>query len=133
MRITSQLSAPRMPQQNGVPERRNTILMEIVRSIMSYSDLPAFFWEYALEMTTFILKLVLSNIVSSTPIELWTGCKPSLKHVRIWGSLAHVLKGNVGKLESKTEVCIFVGYPKRTKDDLFYRPKGQKVIVSMNA
>ena len=38
--ITSQMSAPRTPQQNGVAERRNRTLLEMVRSMMSYSDLP---------------------------------------------------------------------------------------------
>ena len=37
--ITSQLSAPGVPQQNGVTERRNMTLMDMVRSMMSYSDL----------------------------------------------------------------------------------------------
>lgn len=38
--ITSQLYAPGTPQQNGVAERRNRTLMDMVRSMMSYSDLP---------------------------------------------------------------------------------------------
>ena len=38
--ITSQFFAPGVPQQNGVVERRNKTLMDMVRSMMSYSDLP---------------------------------------------------------------------------------------------
>ena len=34
--ITSQMSASRTPQQNGVAERRNRTLLEMVRSMMSY-------------------------------------------------------------------------------------------------
>ncbi|MBY3556093.1 hypothetical protein HGI15_22425, partial [Modestobacter lapidis] len=48
-------------------------------------------------------------------------------------SPAHVLKGKTDKLESRTEVCLFVGYPRGTKGGLFYSPKDQKVIVSTNA
>ena len=70
VRITSQLSAPGISQYNNVAERRNMTLMEMVRSMMSYSDLPDFFWGYALEMTAYILNLVPSKSVSSTPIEL---------------------------------------------------------------
>ena len=66
-------------------------------------------------------------------MELWNGRKPSLNHIRIWGSPAHVLKGDTDKLESRTEVCLFVGYPKGTKGGLFYNPKNQKIIVSTNA
>ncbi|XP_075101619.1 uncharacterized protein LOC142177058 [Nicotiana tabacum] len=32
------------------------------------------------------------------------------------------------KLESRTEVCIFIGYPKGTKGGLFYCPKEQKEL-----
>ena len=107
--------------------------MEMVRSMMSYSDLPDSFWGYALETAAYILNLVPSKSVPLTPTELWIGQKPSLKHVRIWGSPAHVLNGKTDKLESRTEVRLFVGYPRGTKGGLFYSPKDQKVIVSTNA
>ena len=41
--ITSQLAAPGQPQQNGVAERRNRTLLEMVRSMMSYASLPVSF------------------------------------------------------------------------------------------
>ena len=37
--IISQLTAPKTPQQDGVAERRNKTLLEMVRSMMSYSTL----------------------------------------------------------------------------------------------
>ena len=36
-------------------------------------------------------------------------------------------------MEPKTEVCVFIGYPKGTKGGMFYNPKEKKVIVSTNA
>ncbi|RVW37486.1 Retrovirus-related Pol polyprotein from transposon TNT 1-94 [Vitis vinifera] len=131
--ITSQLSAPGMPQQNGVAKRRNRTLMEMVRSMMSYSDLPISFWGHAIETAAYILNLVPSKSVPKTPTELWTGRKPSLKHVRMWGCPAHVLKGKTEKLETKTKLCFFIGYPRGTKGGLFYSPKDKKIIVSTNA
>ena len=41
--IVSQLTAPGTLQQNGVAERRNRTLLEMVRSMMSYSTLPISF------------------------------------------------------------------------------------------
>ena len=108
-------------------------LMDMVRSMMSYSDLPNSFWGYALETIAYILNLVPSKSVPTITIELWTGCKPSLKHIRVWGCPTHVLKEKIDKLEPRTEVCFFVGYPRGTKGGLFYSPKDQKVIVSANA
>ena len=49
--ITSQLAAPGQPQQNGVAERQNRTLLEMVKSMMSYASLPVSFWGYALKIT----------------------------------------------------------------------------------
>ena len=38
--IVSQLTVPGTLQPNGVSERRNRTLMDMVRSMMSYSSLP---------------------------------------------------------------------------------------------
>ncbi|XP_019264830.1 PREDICTED: uncharacterized protein LOC109242425 [Nicotiana attenuata] len=105
----------------------------MVRSMLSYSNLPSSFWGYALEIAKYILNLVPSKSVPSTPVELWIGRKPSLRHIRVWVCPAHVLKGKADKLESRIEVCIFIGYPKGTKGSLFYCPKEKKVIVTTNA
>ena len=44
-----------------------------------------------------------------------------------------MLKGKSDKLQSKTEVVFFVGYPKGTVGGLFYSHKDNKVFVSTNA
>ncbi|KAH9753635.1 hypothetical protein KPL71_015142 [Citrus sinensis] len=128
--IISQLTAPGTPQQNGVAERRNRTLLDMMRSMLSYSSLPISFWGLALETAVYLLNLVPSKSVPKTPIELWSGRKPSLRHVRIWGSPAHVLKPKADKMDSRSEVCMFVGYPKGTRGGLFYSPQDRKVIVS---
>jgi hypothetical protein len=105
----------------------------MLRAMMSYATLPMSFWGYALETATHLLKLVPSKTVSKIPSELWTWQKPSKRSIHIWGCPAHVLKGKTDKLESKTEVCLFVGYPKGRKGYLFYSPKEIKVFVTTNA
>ena len=121
------------PQQNGVSERRNITLLDMVRSMLSYSSLPELFWGYALETAAYKLNLVPSKSVSKTPTKLWKGRKPNLNHIRIWGAPAHVLVQKQQKLESRTEMCIFIGYPKGTRGGIFYNPKEKKVIVSTHA
>ncbi|KAA0043002.1 gag/pol protein [Cucumis melo var. makuwa] len=49
--IQSQLLAPGTPQQNVVPERRNRTLLDMVRSMMSYAQLPSSFFEAHVLMT----------------------------------------------------------------------------------
>ena len=62
--ITSQLSAPGIPQQNGVSERRNRTLLDMVRSMMSFIQLPDLFWGYVVETAAYILNMVPSKSVS---------------------------------------------------------------------
>ena len=71
--IVFQMTAPRTPQQNGIAERRNMTLLEMVRSMMSYSTLPISFWGYALNTVMYLLNLVPSKSVPKTPVELWNG------------------------------------------------------------
>ncbi|RVX12712.1 Retrovirus-related Pol polyprotein from transposon TNT 1-94 [Vitis vinifera] len=131
--ILSQLTALGTPQQNGVAERRNRTLLDMMRSMMSYSSLPTSFWGYALQTAVYILNIVLSKSIPNTPLELWNGRKPSLRHIRIWGCPAHVLKGKTGKLKPRSKVCMFVGYPKGTRGGMFYSAQDNKVFVSTNA
>ena len=81
--IVSQLTAPRTPQQNGVADRRNRTLLDMVRSMMSYSSLPPSFWGYALQTAIYILNVVPSKSIPKTPLELRNGQKPVLRHFRI--------------------------------------------------
>ena len=131
-RILSQLTTLGTPWQNGVAEKRNKTLLDMVRSMMSYSSLPISFWGYSLQTVVYILNVVPSKSIQKTPLELWNGHKPSLRHFCIWGCPAHVLKGKTEKLEPHIEVCMFVGYPKGTRGGLFYSPSNKKVFVLKN-
>ena len=131
-RIISQLTAPGTPQQNEVAERRNRTLLDMMRSMMSFSTLSTSFWGYALENAGYLLNLASSKSVPLTIMDMWTSHKPGLHHVHIWGCPAHVLKPNVDKLELRLEVCQFVGYPKGTMGYYFYSQVDQKVFVSIN-
>jgi hypothetical protein len=62
-------------QQNGVTERRNRTLMDMVRSMLSYSTLPISLWMEALKTVVNILNRVLSKSVPKTPYEMWTDRK----------------------------------------------------------
>jgi transposase InsO family protein len=47
--IVSQLMPPGTPQRNGVSKHCNRTLLDMVRSMMSLTDLPLSFWGCALE------------------------------------------------------------------------------------
>jgi hypothetical protein len=96
--------------------------MDMVHSMMSYSDLPLSLWMEALKTAIHILNRVPSKAVPKTPYELWTGREPSLKHLRVWGSPAEtkVFNPNIEKLDPKTVSCHFIGYPEKSKGFCFY-------------
>ncbi|GKA11841.1 retrotransposon protein, putative, ty1-copia subclass [Tanacetum coccineum] len=71
--IVQQLTPPYTPQHNGVSERRNRTLLDMVRSMMNLTTLPLSFWDYALESATRILNMVPTKKVDNTPYELWYG------------------------------------------------------------
>ena len=83
--IVSQLMPHGIPQRNGVFERRNHTLLDMVRSMMSLTNLPLSFWGYALETAAFTLNRAPSKSVEKTPYELWFGKKPKLSFLKILG------------------------------------------------
>ena len=128
--IVSQLTPPGTPQWNGVSERRNRTLLDMVRSMMSQADLPNSFWGHALETAAFTLNRVPSKSVQKTPYEIWSGRRPNLSFMKIWGCDAYVKRQSSDKLGPKSQKCLFVGYPKETKGYYFYNPSEQKVFVA---
>src|SRR3954471_21361798 len=130
--IVSQLTPPGTPQRNGVSERRNRTLLDMVRSMMSLTDLPLSFWGYALETAAFTLNRAPSKSVETTPYELWFGKKPKLLFLKVWGCEAYVKKLQPDKLEPKEEKCVFIGYPKETIGYTFYHRSEGKIFIAKN-
>ena len=83
--IVSQLMPPGTPQCNGVSERCNCTLLDMMQSMMSLTDFPLSFWGYALETVAFTLNRAPSKSVETTPYELWFGKKPKLSFLKSLG------------------------------------------------
>jgi hypothetical protein len=81
--IVNQYSMSDDPQQNGVAKRCNCTLIDMVRSMLSYSTLSINSWMEALKTVVHILNRVSSKSVPKTPYELWTGRKPTLNYLHM--------------------------------------------------
>ena len=90
--IVSQLTPPGTPQRNGVSERHNRTLLDMVRSMMYLTDLPLSFWGYALETVAFTLNRAPSKSVETTSYELWFSNEPKLSFLKVWSCDAYVKK-----------------------------------------
>nr|GEY17655.1 hypothetical protein [Tanacetum cinerariifolium] len=101
--IIAHRTPPYTPQHNGVSERRNRTLLDMVRSMMSQITLLKSFWDYALETAARILNMVPTKKVEKIPYEVWHGKTPKLS------------------------------YLKETMGYSFYYPPKNKVLVARNA
>ncbi|GJX43241.1 retrotransposon protein, putative, ty1-copia subclass [Tanacetum coccineum] len=128
-----ELTPPYTPQHNGVSERRNRTLLDMVRSMMNLTTLPLSFWDYALESATRILNMVPTKKVDKTPYELWYGKVPNLSYLKVWGCEALVKRDTPDKLQQRSVKCIFIGYPKETMGYYFYFPPENKIVVARYA
>lgn len=134
--IITNYTMPGTPEQNGVAERRNRTLIDMVRSMMSNSTLPEFLWGEALKTAVHILNRAPSKVVPKTPYELWVGRKPTLNYLHVWGcpAEAKIFNPQIKKLDSKTISCNFIGYPERSKGFRFYcHGQGPKIVETRHA
>ena len=105
----------------------------MARSMLSSLSLPILFWAYTLKTIVYLLNRVPSKSIPKTPYKMWKGVKHVLNHIHTWSCLAHVLKGKMTKLESRTQMYLFVGYPKGMRGYYVYNNEEQKLFVSTNA
>ena len=105
------------PQQNGIAERRDKTLLDIVRSMLSHSSLGSIFWGETIVIALYLLNLVPTKIHNRIPHELWTGRKLNLQNLKVWGSSTHRLIPSHlrSKSDRKTINGTFFGYPKNSK------------------
>jgi transposase InsO family protein len=131
--IKRQLTAAYTPQQNGIAERKNRTIMDMVRSMLSCREVPKEFWPEAVNRAIYILNRSLTNALNDiTPEEAWSSIKPSVKHFRVFGCIAytHVPDAQRKKLDDKSIKCIFLGVSEESKVYRLYNPVSKKIIIS---
>ncbi|GJV17704.1 putative RNA-directed DNA polymerase [Tanacetum coccineum] len=67
--IINQYTLPGTPQQNGVAERRNRTLMDMVRSMLANSNIPKFLWTGALKTNWDETPIIHVPIPISMPLD----------------------------------------------------------------
>lgn len=87
--------------QNGVAERYNRSLKDIVKSMINHTSLPYLLYIEALKTIVHIFNRVSSKIVYKAPYELWTSKMSSIKHLNIWSCQIEVrlYRSNERKLD----------------------------------
>ncbi|GAU43236.1 hypothetical protein TSUD_241260 [Trifolium subterraneum] len=126
--ISHEITTPYTPQHNGLCERRNRTIMDMTRCILKEKGLPNEFWGEAVTIACYVLNKSPTKILDKVPEEIWNGSTPSVKYLRVFGSLCyrHIPDQKRKKLDDK---LILVGYHTAGSYKL-YNPMTKKIVAS---
>jgi len=96
-------------------------------------EMPVIFWSEAVNTAVYIQNRCYTTSVSEkTPFEAFTGKKPGVKHLKVFGCLCytHIPSSLRQKWDSKTGKGVFVGYGSCEKGYRVYDLKTEKIVLS---
>jgi transposase InsO family protein len=131
--IQHQTSTPYTPQQNGVAERANRTLVEMARAMLHAQDLKYDLWAEAVSNAAYTRnRCPTSAVASMTPQEAWSGRRPNIGHMRIFGCIAYALdlSPKRSKLDAKGIKCLLLGYCEDSKAYRLMCLETKKIIKS---
>jgi len=112
--IIHKTTIPYTPEQNGIAERAIAVFFEMVRSMLHTANVSLQYWGEAFSYVVHIRSLsATTGLDGVVPYEAWTGYKPNVSHLRVFGSLgwAHVPRQVCrGKLESQAVKVQMLGW-----------------------
>jgi hypothetical protein len=124
--IKHELTTPDTPQHNGVAERMNRTLLDKVQAMLLNAKLPESYWYDALQYVVHIHNVTPTRALhDQTPEEAWSGNKPDVSSLHVFGSRAfvHIPDKHRTKLGAKSLVCTLLGYAPQWKAyRLVHRP-----------
>lgn len=132
-RIKHDSTVPYTPEQNERLEWDNQTIVESAGTMLRPKSLPKFLWAEAIHTAVYSMTLTSRNL-SKSPYEIWTGNKPSIKHLRVFGSAAveQIPKLHRIKLDATEKSVIFVGYQCDSTNYRMYNPATRKISTSRN-
>ncbi|GKB47380.1 retrovirus-related pol polyprotein from transposon TNT 1-94 [Tanacetum coccineum] len=111
--ISHETSVACSPQQNGVVERRNRTLIKVARTMLIYAKAPLFLWAEAVATACYTQnRSMIRRRHGKTPYELLHNKPPDLSYLHVFGALCYPTNDseNLGKLQPKADIGIFIGY-----------------------
>ncbi|XP_048443096.1 uncharacterized protein LOC125478705 [Pyrus x bretschneideri] len=133
--ITHNFSAPITPQQNGVVERKNRVLLDMSRVMLTSARLINHFWAEAVSTACYTTNRVyLRPGTKCTPYEIWNGKKPNVKHLRVFGSICYIyrVREMLAKFDSRSDIGIFLGYSLTSREYKVFNKRTKNVMESIN-
>ena len=134
-RVKFEYTVPYTPEENGVAERLNRTIITVVRAMLIEARLPHQYWNLAAEAASYTRnRSPVAGIGWKTPEELYSGQKPDVKHLRIWGCKCyiHIPHQLRNKLDPVAWTGIFVGYEPTVRHYRVYNPRKPKIYTTRN-
>lgn len=131
--IQRQLTVPYTPEQNGVAERSNGLLLDMARSMLSDSGLSKKFWAEAIATACYLQnRMPTISVQNQTPYQAWTGKAPDLKHLRVFGSIAyaHQPSEKRQKLDARALEYTMIGYSSESKGYKLWDDNKKRIHIS---
>ncbi|GKA06931.1 putative ribonuclease H-like domain-containing protein, partial [Tanacetum coccineum] len=109
--ISHETSVAHSPQQNGVVERRNRTLIEVARTMLIYAKAPLFLWAKAVA----------------------TACYTPNRSIFAFQHKQQIpYDENLGKLQPKADIGIFIGYAPTKKAFRIYNRCTRRIIETIH-
>ncbi|GJS35358.1 retrovirus-related pol polyprotein from transposon TNT 1-94 [Tanacetum coccineum] len=133
--ISHETSVARSPQQNGVVERQNCTLIEAARTMLIYAKAPLFLWAKAVATACYTQnRSMIRRRHGKTPYELLHDKPPDLSYLHVFGALCYPTNDceNLGKLQPKADIGIFIGYAPTKKAFRIYNRRTRRIIETIH-
>jgi hypothetical protein len=133
--ILSQRSCPYTPQQNGVAERKNRHLLDVVRTLLIDSSVPTRFWVEALSTAVHLINRLPSQVLNfASPYSILFGVIPEYDSLHVFGCVCfvHLPFTERNKLSAQAARCAFLGYSNSHKGFVCYDANAHKIRISRN-
>ncbi|XP_061998851.1 uncharacterized protein LOC133716132 [Rosa rugosa] len=133
--VSHEFSAPITPQQNGIVESKNRVLLDMARVMLHSAGLSSNFWAEAISTACYTINRVfLRPGTEQTAYELWKGKKPNISYFRVFGSPCYILRDReqLGKFDARSDDDIFLGYSINSRAYRVYNKRTRIVMESIN-
>jgi len=89
--LFNEVTPPYSPESNGVAERKNRTLKEMMNAMLISSNASNNIWGESLLTACFLQNRIPHRKNGKTPYKLWKGYQPNMKYLRVWGCLTKLM------------------------------------------
>nr|GFB09327.1 hypothetical protein [Tanacetum cinerariifolium] len=133
--ISHETSVAHSPHKNGVVERRNRTLIEAARTMLIYAQALLFLWAEAVATTCFTQNRSIIRLRhGKTLYELLHSKLYDLSFFHVFGALCYPTNDseNLGKLQPKADIGIFIGYAPTKKAFRTYNRRIRRIVETIH-